>query len=166
MNEIEAKTEKLDITDRAFRVSLYLKGLDGFLELLIGVLLLLIKPDQIIGFTNWLVARDPDGFITGHVQRSAHHITGSSLIFGALYMLSHGIVKVVLVVEVLRDRLWAYVALIAVTAGFVIYQLYLLLGKLSAGLILLTLFDLLIIYLTQKEYKKHKVRLINKPYRD
>jgi len=64
-----------------------------------------------------------------------------------------------LVEEVWRDRMWAYVGLIVVTALFVIYQLYrIILVKFSVGLTLLTIFDLIIIYLTVVEYKRQVAR--------
>jgi uncharacterized membrane protein len=151
-----------DLTDRAFHISLLLKGLDGLLECIGGVFLLLIKPEQITHWAKSLtegeLSRDSHDFIANHILKSAHELTGASLIFGALYLLSHGVVKLVLVVEVLRNHLWAYVALIAVTALFVVYQVYRIIDKFSLSLFLLTLFDLLIIYLTQKEYRRHKGR--------
>lgn len=153
-------------TDKAFRISLYLKGLDGLFETVGGILLLLIKPEQINHLARWLtqgeLSQDRHDFIASHILKSAHELTGASLIFGALYLLSHGIVKIVLVVEVLRDHLWAYIGLIVVTAGFVVYQVYRLSYKFSISLTLLSLFDLLIIYLTQKEYRKHKTRVAHK----
>jgi uncharacterized membrane protein len=145
-------------TDKAFRVSLYLKGLDGLLEIIGGTLLLLVRPDQInhwaARLTQGELSGDSHDFIANHILKSAHNLTGASLVFGAAYLLSHGIVKLVLVIEVLRNHLWAYIALIAVTSLFVIYQIYRLTDKFSISLILLTLFDLLIIYLTQKEYRR------------
>jgi len=145
------------ITDKAFRLSLYLKGLDGALEILGGLLLLLISPDQInrwaARLTEGELSEDPHDFIAKHILKTAHNLTGKSLVFGAAYLLSHGIVKVILVAEVLRNHLWAYIALMAVTALFVVYQLYRLTDKFSIGLTLLTAFDLVIIYLTQKEYR-------------
>ncbi len=148
------------ITDQAFKISLYLKGADGILELIGGIFLLIVRPEQLNHIARLLteneLATDPNDFLANHILKSAHNLTTASLIFGALYLLSHGILKVVLVVEVLRKHLWAYVALIVVTAGFVIYQVYRLIDTLSLGLILLTLFDLLIIYLTQKEYRKQR----------
>jgi uncharacterized membrane protein len=144
-------------TDKAFRISLYLKGLDGLAEIVGGILLLLVKPDQINHWATRLtqgeLSQDPHDFIANHILKSAHNLTGASLVFGAAYLLSHGLVKLILVVEVLRNHLWAYIALIAVTSLFVIYQLYRLTDKFSIGLVLLTLFDILIIYLTQKEYR-------------
>jgi uncharacterized membrane protein len=149
-----------DLTDRSFKLSLYLKGLDGLLETIGGLLLLLIKPEQINRLAHWItqgeLSQDPHDFIANHILKTAHHLTGSSLIFGAAYLLSHGLVKIFLVFMVLRDKLWAYIALIAVTAIFVVYQIYrLTLIKFSVSLLLLSLFDLLIIYLTQKEYRRH-----------
>lgn len=145
-------------TDKAFRISLYLKGLDGLLETLGGILLLLIKPEEINRFARWLtqgeLSQDPHDFIANHILKTAHHLTGASLVFGAIYLLAHGIVKLVLVVEVLRDHLWAYIALIAVTAVFVVYQLYRMIDKFSIGLLLLTILDVIVIYLTQKEYRQ------------
>jgi uncharacterized membrane protein len=149
-----------DLTDKAFRVGLFFKGFDGLLETVGGILLLLISPAQInrwaARLTEGELSQDPHDFIASHILKSAHHLTGASLVFGSLYLLSHGILKLVLVVEVLRDHLWAYKALIVVTALFVVYQLYRMIDKFSIGLLLLTILDLIIIYLTQKEYRRHE----------
>jgi uncharacterized membrane protein len=151
------------VTDKAFRISLYLKGLDGLLEIVGGILLLLITPEQIQRLALWLthgeLSEDPHDFFASHVFKTAHHLTGASLTFGAVYLLSHGIVKVVLVAEVMRDRLWAYIALIAFTILFIIYQTYRMVVDFTIGMLLLTIFDLIIIYLTQNEYRKHQHRL-------
>jgi uncharacterized membrane protein len=157
----ETKIHKPDLTDRAFRISLLLKGLNGLAEVIGGILLLLIKPEQINkiaeNLTQDQLSNDPHDFIANHILNSAHHLTGASLLFGALYLLSHGIVKLVLVVEVIRDKLWAYIALIAVTAVFIVYQLYrLIFVGFTLGMLYLTVLDLVIIYLTQKEYRRHK----------
>ncbi|MGH7157065.1 MAG: DUF2127 domain-containing protein [Candidatus Saccharimonadales bacterium] len=159
--ETQTSHHKEDATDKTFKTALYLKGLDGLLETLGGVLLLLIKPEQVNHLARWLtqgeLSQDPHDFIANHILKTAHSLTGSSLAFGAAYLLSHGLVKIILVIEVLREHLWAYLGLIIVTALFVIYQVYrLAVVKFSVSLFLLTLFDLLIIYLTQKEYRRHR----------
>lgn len=154
---------KGDLTDQAFRIGLFFKGIDGLLETIGGIALLIIRPAQIDHLAKWLthgeLSQDPHDFIATHVLKTAHDLTGSSLVFGAAYLLSHGVVKLVLVFEVLRDRLWAYTGLIVVTALFVVYQVYrITFDKFSIGLFLLTIFDLIIIYLTQKEYRRHQIR--------
>ena len=161
-NAQSSKEPKQDFTDRAFHVSLLLKGLDGLLECIGGVFLLLIKPEQINHWAQSLtedqLSRDPHDFIANHILKTAHHLTGASLLFGALYLLSHGVVKLILVIEVLRGHLWAYMALIIVTTLFIVYQIYRITDQFSIGLFLLSIFDFIIIYLTQKEYRRHKQR--------
>ena len=148
-------------TDKAFRISLYLKAGDGLLEILGGILLLLIKPVQINHLARWFtqgeLSQDPHDFIAHHILKTAHELSGASLVFGAIYLLSHGLVKVFLVYQVLKDRLWAYKALIVVISLFVVYQIYRMAVKFSVSMLLLTLFDLFVIYLTQKEYRRQVI---------
>ncbi len=156
----EKVNTNIPITDDAFKISLYLKAADGILECLGGLLLLLLKPEQLNGLARVLtqheLSTDPKDFISNHILKSAHNLTSTTLIFGAIYLLSHGILKIILVVEVLRQHLWAYIGLIVATLGFIIYQVYRLSYKFTIGLTLLTLFDILVVYLTQKEYRKRK----------
>jgi len=56
----------------------------------------------------------------------------------------------------LHNRFWAYLGLIYLTIGFMIYQTYRFSYSHSAGLVLLTLFDGVIVYLTVVEYRKRK----------
>jgi uncharacterized membrane protein len=67
-------------------------------------------------------------------------------------------VKVVLVVAVLRSKLWAYPVLIAFLVAFIGYQVVELVINFSVGLLLLTLFDIFIVILTVREYRLHKTR--------
>jgi uncharacterized membrane protein len=141
------KKYKEDFTDKAFHLGLLLKGLDGLLECAGGIFLLFVRPEQINHWAQRLtegeLSRDPHDFIANHILNSAHELTGASLLFGALYLLSHGIVKLILV-----------------TAIFIVYQVYRIADQFSAGLFLLTIFDFIIIYLTQKEYRRHKDRQV------
>lgn len=150
-----------DSTDKAFKIGLFFKALDGIIEIVGGLLLLIIKPEQIDHLARWLtegqLSQDPHDFLANHILKTAHVLTGASLIFGAVYLLSHGIVKIVLVIEVLRGHLWAYKALIIVFGLFVLYQLYrLIFDRFSISLTLLTIFDVIIICLTAIEYRRHR----------
>jgi uncharacterized membrane protein len=77
--------------------------------------------------------------------------------FASLYLLSHGLVKAVLVICLWMNKLWAYPLTIAVFAAFVIYQIYRFTHTHSVALVILTLFDLLLIFLTWKEYQDQKL---------
>jgi uncharacterized membrane protein len=143
--------------DRTFRITLVLKGLDGLLEMIGGVLLLTVSPASIEHvvrfFTAHELANDPHDFIASHLLHSASQLTGSATVYGGIYLLSHGIAKAVLVVLVLKDKLWAYPLLIALLLVFIVYQVYRLSYKLSFGLLFLTVFDLLVVGLTWREYR-------------
>lgn len=83
----------------------------------------------------------------------------SASLFGAIYLLLHGLVKIALVWAVLKDRLWAYPWMIAFLLVFIAYQTYRILVSFSwALLLLLTAFDVFIVYLTWREYGIHRAR--------
>jgi uncharacterized membrane protein len=147
--------------DRAFRITVTLKGLDGVLEVIGGLVLLIVSPASIEHlvrfFTAHELAQDPHDFIARHLLHSASQLSRSATIYGGIYLLTHGLAKVVLVVLVLRDKLWAYPLMIVLLGVFIVYQVYRLTYRVSSGLIVLTLFDLLVVWLTWREYRlKHR----------
>lgn len=144
--------------DKFFEVSILLKALDGVLEILSGLLLFVIRPERIVHWATDITAselkQNPHDFIASHIVHWANDYTKQAAIFAAVYLLLHGLVKVVLVFEILRNHLWAYLALVLVTFAFVIYQVVHIVEKPSFGFIVLTVFDLLVMYLTMREYHK------------
>jgi uncharacterized membrane protein len=151
---------QLNALDRTFRVSLILKGLDGVFELGGGVLLLVISSDQINAIVRLLtqheLSEDPKDFIANYLLHTAGGLTASTTLFGAIYLLLHGLVKVLLVTAVLLDKLWAYPWMIAFLIAFIVYQLYQIALSFSVGLTLLTAFDAFVVWLTVVEYRKHR----------
>src|SRR5438270_10587343 len=109
--------------DRAFRISVTLKGLDGALEIIGGVLLLVLSPGSIDHLARTLtqheLSQDPHDFIARHVLQATGGLSHGTTIYAGIYLFSHGLAKVVLVVAVLQDRLWAYPAMIAVLGAFI-----------------------------------------------
>lgn len=153
---------RLTLLDRVFYVSLILKGLDGVLELVGGVLLLVVTPTQIGAIAKFLtfheLSEDPRDFIANSLLDLVAGLNVSVALFGAFYLLLHGVVKVVLVWAVLRDHLWAYPWLIAFLLLFIVYQGYELVVAFSWALLLLTVFDIFIAYVTFREYGIHRAR--------
>jgi uncharacterized membrane protein len=146
------------VLDRAFKVGMALKAADGVLEIIGGLLLLFITPAEIQHFVRSLTAhelsQDPHDFVANHLLHSTVHLTRGTTLFGAVYLLSHGITKVVLVTLVLSDKLWAYPWTIALLIAFIIYQLYRMVAvHFSVGLLALTIFDSLLVWLTWREYQ-------------
>jgi uncharacterized membrane protein len=149
--------------DRTFRVGLVLKGLDGVLEVIGGILLLFVSPSAIQQLVRVLTAHelseDPHDLVARYLLHTTAHLHHGTTLFGAIYLLAHGVAKVVLVALVLRDKLWAYPWLIALLLAFIAYQLYQIFGvHFSAGLTALTLFDAALVWLTWREYRARRAR--------
>ncbi|MEY9953523.1 DUF2127 domain-containing protein [Leifsonia sp. EB34] len=140
-----------------FRVTLVLKGLDGVLELIGGVLLLFLTPQRlnavVVFLTQHELGDDPNDPVSNWIVHFGHTLTGSATLFGAVYLLLHGVVKVVLVWAVLKEQLWAYPWMIGFLAVFIGWQGWELLRHFSWGLVALTVFDALILVLTVHEYR-------------
>ncbi len=148
------------VLDRTFEISISLKGLDGALEIVGGLVLLFVAPATLQQWAKSLtaheLAQDPHDFIANHLLHSASQVSRSTTLFGAVYLLSHGIAKVVLVVALLREQLWAYPWMIALLGAFIAYQIYRLTYRVTVGLTLLTLFDAFVAWLTWLEYRKRR----------
>jgi len=91
--------------------------------------------------------------IATHLLHTTNGLTGNAVLFGAVYLLTHGAVKVVLVVALLLNKLWAYPWMIVVLLLFIGYQLYRISIDPTAGLIALTIFDVVIVLLTWREFR-------------
>jgi uncharacterized membrane protein len=146
------------LLDQTFEVGIILKGLDGVLEVTGGLLLLVVSPETInrvvTSLTQHELSEDPHDLLATHLLRTAHGLTGSAVLFGAVYLLAHGVVKVILVTALLKNQRWAYPWMIAFLGVFIVYQLYRLSFQLSLGLTALTIFDAIIAWLTYREYRK------------
>lgn len=143
--------------DRLFEIVVVLKGLDGLLELVVGIALLLVTPASINHMVRTLtaheLAQDPTDFVSRHLVTAAAHLSRSSTIYGGIYLVVHGAAKGALVVLVLLDKLWAYVAMMVLLGVFIVYQLVQIIDKPGLGLIALTAFDGLVAVLTWREYR-------------
>jgi uncharacterized membrane protein len=144
--------------DDTFKISVTVKGIDGALEIIGGAVLLFARPTTLDHIARSLtlheLAQDPHDFIARHLLHSAGQLTHGSTLFAAVYLLSHGIAKVVLVIALLRDQLWAYPAMIILLGAFIAYQLYRLSYRVTLGLTLLTIFDVFVVWLTWREYQR------------
>src|SRR5690242_10535970 len=138
--------------DDTFKITVTIKGIDGALEIIGGAVLLFVPPSTIDhvarSLTRHELSQDPHAFIARHLLPPAGQSTHGSTLSAARYHLSHGIAKVVLVVAVLRNQLWAYPAMIGLLGAFIAYQLYRLAYRITIGLTLLTIFDAFVVWLT------------------
>lgn len=143
---------------RIFRLGILLKGIDGILEVGAGLVLLLLKPGRL---DAWLVlvtaselSEDPGDWVANHLLHLAAGLSVGTELFAALYLLSHGAVKVLLVLSLWRERQWAYPAAIALFSLFVVYELYRFSLSHSPWLAGLVVLDVGIVALTALEFAR------------
>jgi uncharacterized membrane protein len=142
---------------RAFEVSLVLKGILAILEILGGVLVYFVTQEfllkLILAFTKQEFIEDPDDTLARYLIQFAQDFSVNSRLFVSFYLLSHGIVKLFLIVGLMRRKLSYYPAAILVFTLFIVYQLYRFSFTHSIWLLLITLLDAVVIWLTWHEYK-------------
>lgn len=146
-----------------FRVGVVLKGLDALVEIAGGIALWTVTPAFIVRVVHLLtqdeISEDPHDLVANFLRRIAAHFSLAGEHFIAIYLLAHGVIKVGIVIALLRDKLWAYPAAIAVFGGFIAYQLYRFTFTGSFGLIALSVFDMLVIWLVWLEYRAERERI-------
>lgn len=144
-----------------FEISIVLKGIGALLESVLGAVLLYSNSvlDIVRAMLENELLDDPTDFLTNHFgtflnpSPEAQH-------FGGLYLLSHGVIKLVLIVGLLRDKLWAYPASLAVFALFIVYQLERYLRTHSVWLLVITVIDLAVMWLIWHEYRQKQARAV------
>ena len=139
-----------------FQVSLWLKGAHSLLEVLGGLALAFLSHDLVLRVVTALTAaellEDPRDLVANAVRQAAEAFTTDTQTFAAWYLFSHGLIKLVLVVAVLTNRVWAYPAFIVAMIGFIIYQVYRMTFGVTFVLVAITLLDLIVLFLARHEY--------------
>jgi uncharacterized membrane protein len=142
---------------QAFQVSIVLKGLHALIEIVGGLLLAFVSTQEItqvvLAITQAEAANHPADLIASYVRHWAEQFSVSTKTFAAFYLFSHGVVNMLLVVGLLREKYWAYPASFVVIGAFIAYQLYRFTFTHSALLIALTIFDMIVLALIWNEYR-------------
>ena len=143
-----------------FQISVWTKGIAGVLETLTGVLCLVVTPKLLTTFVVLITApeisEDPDDWIATTLSRAAQQVSVDTTMFAAAYLILHGLIKIILVASLLKRRFWAYPLSIGLLAVFIAYQCYRYTHTHSILLVLLTVFDLAVIFLIWREYQTRR----------
>ena len=154
--------QRQNTREMSFRIGIALKGLNAALEIAGGAALAAVSPAFILRsvarLTQHELAEDPRDLIANYFLHAASHWSLSGQRFAAAYLFSHGVIKIGLVWALLKHKLWAYPLSIIVFAAFIVYQLYRFTFTRGLGLIALSLFDLVVIWLIYLECRALKQR--------
>ena len=145
---------------QSFEVTILLKGLHALLEIVGAALLGFANPAAlgrwVVLLTQGELAEDPHDPMVRWILALSAHYSVSSQHFGVIYLLSHGLIKIVLVLLLWRRQLWSYPLAILVLFAFIAFQTVRWTRTHAWPLILLSLFDGVMIVLTWAEF--HRIR--------
>jgi uncharacterized membrane protein len=145
---------------RIFRLSLFLKAAHSVLELVGGLALYVTTNAEILWLARLItrneLSEDPNDLVANFVLGSAQSLSFDQKSAASIFLLSHGAIKLFLVVMVLRERWWAYPAFMIALALLIAYQSYQLSLGFSIWLLVLTIFDIAVLWLTWHEYRLHR----------
>ena len=161
-NQSSKKPASSSLRSSLFRGGILLKGLDGAIEIVAGLALWILNPGRIINLVHRITAHEisqtHNDFVIRHLRHAAAGVSLSGEHFMAVYLFLHGVVKVVVVLALLRGKLWAYPVAIAVFGAFVIYQVYRFTNTHAIGLLILASIDLAVTILIALEYRSELSR--------
>lgn len=141
--------------ERVFAALMWVKAIDGFIETVGGLLLFISTSATITSIARILtqdeLSEDPNDFVANFILRAGQKL-GDVHLFGSLYLISHGAVKMILVFYLLKKDTRVYPWAIGFLTLFLLYQLYVTLHHLSLVYLALSLVDAFIIYMAYREY--------------
>ena len=147
--------------DKIFEVGLLLKGINGTLELLGGFLLLFLTPERLQHYLHAITQETISGEKPSKIIELLYHsidtLSTGSRVFLIAYLWVHAVIKLVAVIGILKNQLWAYPFSLITLGIFTLLQVISLLHKVSLGMIILTVFDIFILWLIWREYGKAKI---------
>ena len=139
-----------------FDVVVVLKGLNGLAEIASGTALLSLQAGTIMDCVNWLtqaeLIEDPQDHFAIFLQHWAAGFGHDSQQFAGVYLLAHGVVKVLLAALLFMEKTWAFplaLALFSLLVTFSVYRLSLNWSWVLAGFVA---FELFTIWLIAKEW--------------
>ena len=163
--EIKKPTKSRNLVHIGFEIGLLAKGIDGILEIVGAFLLMFLNPKRmnklVVLLTQRELSEDPKDVISHFLITLSHNFSISTQHFGVFYLMSHGIIKCLLILLLWRRKLWAYPLSILSFVVFIFYQIYRYTFTGSVFLLLLSIFDIIMIVFTLSEYKRIKAQRLN-----
>lgn len=145
---------------KLFRIGIFFKGIFALIELISGILLFFITSDLLLKYIHYIfgheLIQDPTDILVNFLLNLFSNFSSSMKIFFAIYLLSHGIIKLGLIIALWKEKLWSYTLSEIIFSLFIVYQTYRYFQNPSFFLMLLTLIDFLVIILIHLEYKNLK----------
>lgn len=147
---------------RLFELAILVKGVDGILETLGGLLILFVPLHSLDTWVRWLVAHELTESHDWLAEAARHLLDSLSLdtkLFASIYLVGHGLAKIFLVYALWQEKLWAFPLALWFIALFVAYQLYRYTHTHSIVLLIFALLDVCVSWFIWREYLVRKAGL-------
>ena len=145
---------------RFFQLATAIKGIDGVLGMIAGTTLILISTATLNRYFAILVGGElfekPRDFLINYSYQLLQHLSLTEKTFAGIYILVHGLLNVILVAGLYKEKLWAYWWAIGLVGAFILYLLYRFSQTHSGGTALLMAFDVIFVILAWHEYRYYK----------
>ena len=146
------------LLDKVFDVGVVIKGVDGAIELIAG-LLLWLSPGVVHAVLQDLggEASESDSSVPFLATSLAHldaNLAAGGSVFLIVFLISHGVIKLALVYCLLRRYVRVYPWAIGVLVVFLAYQVYVLVTAPTISAAVFTALDVVIIVLVWREYRE------------
>jgi uncharacterized membrane protein len=133
-----------------------IKTLTGLVETASGFLLVYLSPVVLTNILNRISRgeqlEDPKDFFLAYAHQYLQHLTAGTKDFAGLYILAHGIINLLLVLGLIKEKTWAYLVAIGVLCSFMLYQIFRIAMNHSLLLSALTIFDAFFVIIIWHEY--------------
>lgn len=150
-------SEKESAIRKVFRITIIFKWISAILQIIGGISLLLLSRNIIariiVLLTQEELTEDSKDYIATHILQFGTNLSLSIKLIIAIYLLSHGIIKLYLLYGLWKDKIKVYPLSAVVFSLFLAYQLYRYQFSHSIWLLILSLIDIIYICLILHEYK-------------
>ena len=150
---------------KLFQLGVLIKGFSGVWETISGFLFLFLSKATLSGWFYLLVynelVEDPNDKFINFMALALQNLSNDTKVFAALYMLSHGLLNIFLVIQLYRNKHWAHLVIIWAMLISLPYEIYRISIHYSATLTAIAVFDAFFIVFTWREYKLNKPAAIS-----
>lgn len=144
----------------AYLIIIAIKGIDGVVETILGLAIWSSGAARFHAFLLGFAApelQEQPGAVTQFLRDAAAQLMDSSVGFIVLYLLAHGVLKVVLALVLLTGGgRWVYPVASVILAGFLAFLSWHLAEQWSNWVLALALFDLVTLLLVLNEWRNEK----------
>ncbi len=145
------------LAHRAYLAAITIKGLDGAIELLLGGIVAILGAQRfsamLIAWSAPEIAGNPESHAMRFIRHSAAGLAHASTTFVIIYLLAHGVLKLGIAINLLREKSWIFPVAVVILVGFIAFMGYRLTHHWSVWLFGFALFDVLTLALVINEWR-------------